>query len=349
MNQKIDDLINNSKSLFTRLGISMAILVAVVFVGFLYFRPARVEIVKPYVGKFVRAVYATGTVEPTVMLPIAPRYAARLVELNADEGAQVTKDQQLGKLEDTDLLNTITELTAREKFASEEFDRAEKLFKSGYTTRQELDRTRSNLNAAQAALNRAEAQAGFMRLLSPADGTIIKRDGEIGELIPANQPVFWLSCCAPLRVSTEVDEEDIALVKEGQETLISTEAFPGQVFQGTVQNVTPKGDPVSRSYRVRVSLPEDSPLKIGMTAETNIIVKKSDNSMLIPATAVTDGKAWVVENSKVSEKSVTTGLISNGKTEVLDGLSASDLVVANPAKYSLTPGSKIRTRLVEMQ
>jgi len=138
------------------------------------------------------------------------------------------------------------------------------------------DRAKADWEKARAAAAQAAALAGYLQLVAPADGTIIRRDGEIGQMIGANQTVFWLSCCAPLRISAEVDEEDIAQVRPGQEVLIRSDAYPGRLFHGKVQAVTPKGDPVARSYRVRISLTADTPLMIGMTTETNIVLRRAN-------------------------------------------------------------------------
>ena len=114
-----------------------------------------------------------------------------------------------------------------------------------------------------------------MTLVAPADGLITRRDGEVGEYVPVGQPIFYLSCCAPLRISVEVDEEDIPRVVIGQKVLIQNDAFLGQVFEGKVSAITPRGDSTARSYRVRVTFNDDHhPMMIGMTAETNIILRE---------------------------------------------------------------------------
>jgi RND family efflux transporter MFP subunit len=212
------------------------------------------EVIRPHRGLAVQAVYATGTVEPLVMLPIAPRIAARLKELYVDEGATVKKDQLLARLEDDVLRQTIRELQATEAFLKQEFERKQTLLKQRVISETEHDRARTEWATAEAAVARAAAESDFMKLLAPAHGRIIRRDGEVGQLIAANQPVFWLSCATSLRISAEVDEEDIALVQPGQRVLIRADAFPDQVYEGSVQNITPKGDPVSRSYRVRIGI-----------------------------------------------------------------------------------------------
>src|SRR5512141_2372267 len=96
------------------------VVVAVVLVGAgagaAYWRlrgPVPVEVVHPTRGPAIDAIYATGTVEPTVMLPIAPRTTGRLIERNVDEGSVVRKGQVLARLDDADLASTVDELQAR--------------------------------------------------------------------------------------------------------------------------------------------------------------------------------------------------------------------------------------------
>jgi multidrug efflux system membrane fusion protein len=303
--------------------------------------PPAVQTVHPEIGPAVEAVYATGTVEPTTMVPISPRSTGRLVELLSDEGAQVQKDQVLARLEDSDLINSLDQLRAQRDYAQSEFDRKARLVDSGFVSKQDFDKAKSDLDAAQAAVRKAEDQAGYMKLVAPENGLILRRDGEVGQVVPAGQTVFWMSCCAPLRISSEVDEEDIPEVAPGLPVLIRADAFPGKVFKGTVKSITPKGDSVARSYRVRVELSEDTPLMIGMTAETNIILRESKDALLIPATAVRDGKVQKIENDRITEVPVTFGAKGAEKVEILEGVSKDDRVVTT-FRQDLKTGDEIR-------
>ena len=306
------------------------------------------EVISPHRGMAVQAVYATGTVEPLVMLPIAPRIAARLKELYVDEGATVKKDQLLARLEDEVLRQTIRELQANEAFLKLEFERKQSLLKQRVISKTEHDRARTEWAAAEAAVARAAAESDYMKLLAPAHGRIIRRDGEVGELIPANQPVFWLSCAASLRISAEVDEEDIALVQPGQRVLIRADAFPDQSYEGSVQTITPKGDPVSRSYRVRIEFSEETPLMIGMTAETNIIIRETPGALLLPSGALMQGHVWLVVEDRLVKRKVTIGAKGLEQTEILSGIEADDVVVMQP-RAGLEEGLKIRPRMVRQE
>ena len=316
--------------------------------AFHWLRHDGVEVIRPHRGLAMLAVYATGTVESSVMLPIAPRIAARLQELFVDEGATVKKDQLLARLEDEVLRQTIREVQANEAFLKQEFERKESLLKQRVVSQTEHDRARKEWAAAEAAVARATAESDFMKLLAPAHGRIIRRDGEVGELIPANQPVFWLSCGKSLRISAEVDEEDIALVQPGQKVLIRADAFPEQTYEGSVQNITPKGDPVSRSYRVRIEFSEETPLMIGMTAETNIIIRETPEALLLPSSAVTQGNVWRVEEGRLVKHKVTVGAKGLKETEILSGIEVDDVIVLKP-DAELKEGMKIRPRMVRQE
>ncbi|WP_133128669.1 efflux RND transporter periplasmic adaptor subunit [Legionella nagasakiensis] len=307
----------------------------------------RVEVVHPFYGTAVQAAYATGTVEATVMMPISTHITARLLALYVDEGNDVKKGQVLAQLEDWHLQETLRELKEREELARIRYERHTPLMKKGVISKDEYDRMVSEWRAAIAARQGAEAQVSYLKLMAPADGRIIRRDGEIGQLIPANQAVFWLSCCAPLRISAEVDEEDIVHVRSGQDVLIRADAFPGRIFYGKVQRITPKGDPIARSYRVRVSLPENTPLLIGMTAETNIIFRKKQNALLLPASAVMVDKVWLVEHDKLRQVPVSLGAKSLKQVEIANGLTAADLVVLHP-NGELKEGTRVRPVLVKL-
>jgi len=306
-----------------------------------WFGPIPVETASPVRGPAVRAVYATGTVEPTVMLPIAPRTAGRLIELNVTEGDQVRAGQALARLEDADLKKSVDELEARARFAKSQLDRAQTLLDRGLGTVLERDRARSEQQAAEATVARAKALQDFMTLTAPADGQILQRDGEVGQLIPANQPIFYFSCCAPLRIEAEVDEEDILLVQSGQRTLIRAPALPGQILEGQVAEITPKGNAATRSYRVWVRFAEEPPLRIGMTTELNIIITERPDALLIPATAVSDGQVWVVRDGQLHRQPVQTGIVGETKTEILAGLNDTDRIVIRPtAKFQA--GQRVR-------
>jgi RND family efflux transporter MFP subunit len=305
--------------------------------------PVTVEVVAPQRGAAVEAIYATGTVEPTVMLPIAPRVAGRIVMLATDEGRTVSKGAALARLESQDLDSTVAELGARARYAQAEFARIQALVKRGVAAATDLDRTRAESEAADAALARARAQRNFMVLTAPAAGLVIRRDGEVGQFIAVGQPVFYLSCCAPLRVSADVDEEDIPRVRVGMPVVLRADALPSRTFDGEVLEITPKGDPVARTYRVRIRLADPDAFKVGMTVDANLIVAVRERALLVPATALSGGAAWLVRDGRLVRQPVEVGITSAARTEIRRGLDDSAQLVASPSD-SLREGRRARIK-----
>jgi hypothetical protein len=130
----------------------------------------------------------------------------------------------------------------------------------------------------------------------------------------------------------EVNEEDIPNVSVGQSALLHSDAFRGRALRAEVDSITPKGDPVAKTYRVRLALPEDTPLMIGMSADVNIVVRVAENTLLIPSLAIENGAVFVVESGVARRRSVETGIRGVRAVEILSGL-AEDLAQATRAGF----------------
>lgn len=304
-----------------------------------------VEVTTPKIAQVIDGVYATGTVEPTIMVPITPRVTAHLSELAASEGQNVKKGDILARLEDNEQQAVIADLTAKLSFAEKDLNRKQQLLKSQSISRDILDAAKSEYDSLVAQIEKAKIQAAYLTLVAPADGLIIRKDGEIGELITSTHPVFYMSCCAPLRITAEVDEEDIPKIALGQDVLIQSDAFPDKVYNGKIIGITPKGDAVTRSYRVRIGFDtNDHPFMIGMTVETNIIIQKIDNAMVVPLNTIgKNNKVQIVENNILKIQPVETGIQNADSIQIISGLTATDKLVI-PYNEDLESGQKLRTK-----
>ena len=328
----------------THVLIALALLAAAAAAAWHWLGPVTVAATQPTRGPAIEAVYGTGIVEPEVMVAISPKVSGRLIELHADEGDRVTEGPVLARLEARDLAATVTEWQSRVQLGEAELRRVEALHRRKLAADAELDRARNELATAAAALRRAREQLAELTLRAPADGRILRRDGEIGALLRPGDSLFWFSCCGGLRISAEIDEEDIPLVSPGQQVLIGADAFPDRVFEGRVQEITPKGDPIARSFRVRIALSGDTPLRTGMTADCNILIDRREDALLIPIGAVVDGKVWLVEGGRLVRRPVTLGAgagTDQGLVEVREGLAPEDRIVTDPGEH-LREGRRAR-------
>lgn len=303
-------------------------------------RPA-VDIVRPTRGPAVEAVYATGTVEPVNWAKIGPKVTSRIVSILAKEGESVMRGQVLARLDDREARANVANFAAREQFQRDEKKRFKELFDKRLVSRQQYERAMSDHEQALEALNGARQALADLTLVAPLDGTVLRQDGQVGEVVTSTSVLYWVGESGKLWITADVDEEDIPRVRAGQRVLIKSDAFPDQALQGQVAEITPKGDPVQKTYRVRVGLPLDTPLKIGMTTEINVVVREEPNALLIPATALVDGHVWAVRGGRARKVKVQVGVIGTQQAQVLSGIADDDVVIVYPSA-TLKEGKSVR-------
>lgn len=298
------------------------------------------ETTTPIRGKAVQAVYATGVVEPVNWSAISAHTTGRIISIKKDEGAQVMQGQVLAAMDDSVEQAKVTELTARLTYLREELDRKRTLNRKDIGSLRDYQQTQSDYNATQAQLLAQNELIDRMQISSPIDGIVLKRIIEPGETAMQGAPVFWVGQALPMRITAEVDEEDIPLVTLGQQVLIKADAFPQEMFKGSVTEITPKGDPVNKSFRIRISLPDDTKLLIGMTVEVNIVAKEVANALLIPASSVINDAVWTIHGSQIKKHKIVTGIRDEEQVEVLEGLGDKDTILLNPSLYLATKQKK---------
>ncbi len=304
---------------------------------------AEVVLVAARQGPAVEAIYATGTVEAEKWARIAPVVPGRIAEILAFEGDSVKEGQPLARLDDREARAKVSELEAKAAYWREEMNRSRTLAERGIRSKEAEEKSKSEYNQVIAAINAARQRRTDLVVTSPMDGMVLRRDGEVGELAEIKDVLFWVGAPRPLRITAEVDEEDIARVRVGQRVLIKADAFMDRVLETKVDRITPKGDPVNKTFRVRMVLPDDTPLLVGMTTEINIITRETADALLVPASALLDGKVLTVEDGTVAAVPVRIGIRGRTMVEVSDGLAAGRMVIAAPPA-GLKVGDRVRAK-----
>ena len=324
-------------------GFAAAIILLAGVIYLLFLQPPTVLVATPTRGPAVEAVYATGTVEPIRYARVGTKVSGRLTEVVAREGAPVEAGQVLAVIDAREEISRVQELSARLQLAASELERTRTLRRAGHVSAAVLDQMETAHAAALAALKGAQARLDEHFITAPVAGTILRSENQlkIGDMAQPGQVLFMVGDATALQIDAEVDEEDILKVADGQDALIRADAFAGRVLEGKVSGITPHGDPVARTYRVYIALPDDTPLVSGMTTEINIVVRREENALLVPLSAITGGAVWVVEDGRTQLRPVTLGAVGNMEAEILTGLSEDDIIVVNSAA-GIAEGRRVR-------
>jgi RND family efflux transporter MFP subunit len=290
-------------------------------------------------GTAAEIVYATGAVEPIHWAKVATLVRGRIIDFCDCEGKPVKKGDVLVRLDERETRAQLGELQAREEFLKREMSRVSDLIGRGAATTQAYERASMDLRQVQGQIAVQMERIDQYTIVAPMDGIVLRRDGEIGEIADVGQILFRVGVPKPLQVVAEVNEEDIPRVNVGQTVLLRTDAFPDGHLAGTVREITPMGDPTSKTYRIKVGLPDDTPLKPGMSVEANVVTREHPNALLIPADAVHGETVALVVGDRLEQRSIVVGIRGTRAVEVLSGLNGGDRV-ASPFSAELLDGRR---------
>jgi RND family efflux transporter MFP subunit len=228
--------------------------------------------------------------------------------------------------------------------------RSQQLFQNHVNSQQELDTvlateqvqqaTRDN---AAAALTSAQDMKAFEQIRAPFAGTITARYIDVGSLVASGsartvQKLFDLAQSDPVRVFVNVPQANVSSVKSGTPATITVDEFPGQTFAGKVTRDAGAFDKASRTLLLEINVPNpDDSLYAGMYAHAKFALKNPTPALLVPDNSILidskGSRVLVVDSSdKIHVKPVILGRDFGTKSEILDGLDATDRVVQNPTQ-----------------
>lgn len=306
-----------------------------------FLHPALVTTSVASLAPVSEAVYGTGTVEPERWAKVVPLQRRRLVELCRCEGQMVKVGQVLGRQDDAEERSALDQMEINRGQLERDLARAEKERDKSDAARTEYEQRWTKLEEAKSRIAAQKVRLDSLLLRAPLDGMVLRRDGEVGEIAGPTDVLFWVGPPAPMQVVAEINEEEINRIAAGQKALLRSEAFPGRVLSATVSQITPKGDPTRKTFRVYLRLPQDTQLRIGMSVEANIIYREKQAAIVVPAEAIAGGSVQTVDDGRISRIPVTVGVRGSRNVEIIGDVLKGTQVLS-PARTDLADGTRVR-------
>ncbi|MBO9617436.1 MAG: efflux RND transporter periplasmic adaptor subunit [Niabella sp.] len=292
-------------------GIVLALVLIAAAIAYSRFRKDENTLVltteKPHYGAIATSVMATGTVQPVDTVVIGSQVSGTIKKIFTDFNDVVKKGQLLAQI-DPSLFNAqvqqqnanLQQARSNLTYQQSNFNRQSELYKAGAISKAELETAensfktaRDQVNGVAAQLSAAEKNLSFTNIYSPIDGTVLSRAVSEGQTVASsfNTPTLFSIAkdLKKMQVRAAVDEADIGNVRTGERVTFTVDAFPNDVFKGTVQEIrlqpTVSSNVVTYTTIIEASN-DDLKLKPGMTANISIYTEELDNALLIPAAAL---------------------------------------------------------------
>ena len=300
----------------------------------------------------------SGVVKGRYETNLSFQVGGKIISRDVQVGSQVNAGEILMTLDPKDIVEQsrsaeaqVSSTLAQLKLAEANLNRYTELFKSEAIAAAVLDQYKTQFDAAQAAYDTAVAQSrqsqnalGYTTLAANADGVISNVNAEVGQVVAAGQTVLTLVQTNEFEVVVNVPENKISNVQIGQRVTINFWATGGNVT-GNVREISPMADAASRTFAVKISLPDASNVQLGMTANVSMTGDLSTDAIVLPLSAIYQtgdaAQVWLVDGGKVSLRKVEVTAFDENNVRVR-GLKSGDIVVT-AGVHKLRDGQEVRT------
>ena len=319
---------------------------------------ATVEVVTVKPTSMTERVRASGELKPVNRVVLRSKAAGTVTEVNARAGQRITAGEVLVRyaveeltatlaLQDSNLDGAQAELLR----AEQTLDRVEQLARKNISSRDQLEKARSDAASARAKAQGLSAQIDIARtalrnaeIKAPFDGIVASRAVDPGTTTASNVELMTVVDTSALEAEMLVSTRDISRLEAGQTAELQIDGREDGPVIGTVDRINPAANEGSRSVAVYVRL-DNAKRRLwgGMFATGSILVRERKDMLILPATSLRedDKGAFVLtlHDGRLVRKTVTIRSRWSGGAEVeVGGVSAGDVVVASPLS-ELKPGA----------
>ena len=296
--------------------------------------PPSVVVSTVEIRSFPLSAEALGNARANESVDIRPKITATLTEILFEEGQTVEAGDVLVKL---DNLEPVADLAAAKAALVESrasYKRSSELFRTGVGSESQLLQDEARKIADEAMVSVAEARLAETIVRVPFAGRIGLRRVSLGSLVGPGTVITTLDDTDVIKVDFDLPEVYLSRLEPGLTVRARSAAWPDQEFVGSVSSVDTRVDTVSRTIRVRSVMPnENGLLRPGMFL-TVTLLNESVEALVIPERALIPERSmqyvFVVADNRIAERRVVRiGRRRPGEVEILEGLSAGEMVIVD--------------------
>jgi membrane fusion protein (multidrug efflux system) len=317
--------------------------------------PREVKVIHPSLGPITRFVTLPATIKPLREATLHAKVTGYLKSITVDKGDEVKEGALLAEIEVPELLADTAKYKAEIGLANVEYQRVNDARQKApdLVVPLSVDIARSKAEVAKANLERAETLLAFTRITAPFPGIVTRRSVDVGAFIPAatsgspqSAALLTISDFQTVRVQVAVPESEAPLVQRGEPVKVTVEGLRGRVFKGTITRFAYSLDDASKTMLAEIELPNsDLALRPGMYATASLGLEQKNQTLLVPASAVTAEKAnrfvFTLADDKARKTAVKIGFEDGENVEVASGLKPEDSVLI-PVKGALADGQSVK-------
>lgn len=265
---------------------------------------------------------------------ISPEAAGHVLKIHFTDGSLVKSGEPLIQLDDAIYRAKFESAKAKYIYSKNNYGRMVFLGKRGAIAKQAIDQSESDLKEKKADMDEAEVLLKKMQLTAPFDGVVSKSKVNLGDYVTVGQSVVTLTDTNHLHIEYNISEKYLPLLKLNQSVTITTSAYPGEIFKGTVAYISPTINTDNRSVSLYAEIPNtQGKLAAGMFVNVKQSLGTAKHVLMIPARSIMpilDGEqVYKIVDGKAVAVTVEIGKRTENEVEVLQGLRKDDLIITD--------------------
>jgi membrane fusion protein, multidrug efflux system len=251
---------------------------------------SRVRVTAISHQKMILPVTAGGIIVPAHEIKLSFKTGGIIARIAVDEGSRVSKGDVLAILNLVEIESQVEQITNGYEKSIRDYNRARNLYADSVATLEQLQNAETAVNVNKAALEAADFNLVHSRIISPENGTILKKLAETNEIIAPGYPVFVLGTSGKgWKIRTGLADRDFVRISVGDSAQVTLDAYPGASFRAAVARVSEAANPLTGTYEIELNLqPTDLKLASGFVANLEIFPAKSESCLLIPVQSLVE-------------------------------------------------------------
>lgn len=295
--------------------------------------------------KLENIIYASGTIVANEEVELKPEIAGKIVQLLLKEGAPVTKGQLLVKINDADFQAQLKKLNLESELSETQLKRQEELLKINGISQQDFDIVKNKVNTIKADIEYTQSQIAKTEIRAPFNGIAGLKSVSEGAYITTGTIIATIQQINPVKIDFSVSERYSDVVKKGDKVMFTIEGNKAEMT-GEVFAIEPKIDMSTRTLKIRAICANNlGTIYPGAFARVKLSLSDIDDAIMIPTEAIIPDlkgkKVYRVKNGIAEFVKVETGLRTDAKIQITDGIAVGDTIVTKGI-MQLKDGSAVK-------
>jgi membrane fusion protein (multidrug efflux system) len=291
--------------------------------------------------KWQGTITAIGSVTAVQGVTVTPELAGIIHEIAFESGAVVAKDALLVRLDTSTEEAQLHALEAQEELARLTLARERSLRSQNMVAQSELETAEATLKQTQGMADATRAIIQKKTIRAPFAGRLGIRLVNLGQYLDTGKPIVSLQSLTPIYADFSLPQQELARLQTGMRVRLTTDAYPGRQFDGTLTAINPDLDPQTRSVGLQATFENaDQLLRPGMFARVEVLLPEERAVLVVPATSVLSapyGDSVYVIESKPGKDSGKAELVVRQQF-IRTGSARGDFV---SVETGLKPGERI--------